>query len=1509
MYEDIELLDTGAIRLDSNGLPTFRTLYIIGRTTNPPYAYFWRQCESFGSPYMEWTPWQRIEIEITGDHILPFVINRQLVIVWPAIKRSEPDANGEATLEIKFNWSRYDGVRWCQPKISRDEMALARAERFDERQGVHLEGFVTKQQHEDSATQHDVAILNVFTKSKYELQSSMPTNRSTIVPGQLTDFLATRRYKIITNMTRGEKYAKNRRDIPDDSMPQKSAQLTINWSCWIKVKQYNTDSQPKYLELAPSPKRSISLLPDEVPFDALSLGSDGTFLCVDITYEAISGLPKKYITGSLPPVEHWTVEATFNGLRTGVKLSSASLPTTGVSSGVSKTATLVFEINASEYTIADLGLEDLVPSKFERRGSFEIRAEDVFRSSSYQVKLIVPTSTECWVNGFIESKGSANSAFAIKLPASPLSESFRVLGSSTQSLFYEVIPAISGRQSEPGVDTELLPRIWYYREGQANTYIDVAHEVIRHPAKFCLYPSGFSEAFDYSTTWRNSNIIAATEAQGGLFDAQNLPLQIEYMDRETIRLEDSSSHINKQEQRKLSFDTQFPNACYNWEVFFHAPLLIADQLSKQHKFEDAVLWLQYVFDPTNGGNSSDPKRFFKFRVFKDLDLHKQVIDDLTALAQLAHASGTTADNNKVKNLIDRWRDMPFRPFMIARRRHIAFLWRTLFAYLDNLIAWADSLYRRDTRESINEATMLYVLAEHILGRRPQQHQGNSKRAASSYTELGEKGDDFANFWIDAGTRVGTHVQNFLVGTASEGEANPDGMLYFCMPYNDKLSTYWNIIEERLFNVRNCRNIEGITRSLPLTDAPIDPELLVRATAAGLDLGDVISGLYAPPPHYRYNILAARAAELANEAKALGAAMLSAIEKRDAEQLAQLRSSNEISLLRLVREVRTLQITETERNLEALRASRNSAGTRYNQYQRLLGKKGAKAPDEQKSTGEESMLGSLDGLASGQSNWGLIKEEDQQYKGFEEANGWSIASGISKAAGGAAHALSAIGAGEPTGGTYRGFNGIGNAASAIGDGFSVASQAWKAYAEKQGMMAGHIRRRDEWAFQSNQTLKELQQIDKQILANDIRIQITRKELDNHIEQIEQAKAVDEVMHSKFSNEQLYQWMISQLSGLYFNAYRMALEMARRAERAAARELGVKPLNILRNDYWDSQRSGLLAGERLHQDIKRLEIAYLDQNRREFELTKHISLRRLAPEALVNLRTKDSGGNCDCDFDIPEWLFDLDTPGHYLRRIKSVSVSIPCVAGPYTSVNCKLTLLKSEIRHDRIAADYPRKKDDDDHRFTDYFGASEAIVTSNANGDSGLFETPLRDERFLPFEGSGVISRWRLELPATYPQFDYSTISDVVLSIRYTARDGGDSLRDSAARSITELLNLPIPATSQAPEPLRFHVLLSCRSDFPTEWARAKTGAELTIPITRDLLPYWIDAVVNPKKLVVLEVLHEGSTTSRFTPIPTSPSNNTQPIATLNSSGIGEVNLRQSAVGATDKIILLSIGPQA
>jgi hypothetical protein len=38
--------------------------------------------------------------------------------------------------------------------------------------------------------------------------------------------------------------------------------------------------------------------------------------------------------------------------------------------------------------------------------------------------------------------------------------------------------------------------------------------------------------------------------------------------------------------------------------------------------------------------------------------------------------------------------------------------------IDTLIGWGDQPFRRDTLETLNEATQIYALAANILGRRP-----------------------------------------------------------------------------------------------------------------------------------------------------------------------------------------------------------------------------------------------------------------------------------------------------------------------------------------------------------------------------------------------------------------------------------------------------------------------------------------------------------------------------------------------------------------------------------------------------------------------------------------------------------------------------------------------------------------------------------------------------------------------------------------------------------------------
>jgi Tc toxin complex TcA C-terminal TcB-binding domain len=121
-------------------------------------------------------------------------------------------------------------------------------------------------------------------------------------------------------------------------------------------------------------------------------------------------------------------------------------------------------------------------------------------------------------------------------------------------------------------------------------------------------------------------------------------------------------------------------------------------------------------------------------------------------------------------------------------------------------------------------------------------------------------------------------------------------------------------------------------------------------------------------------------------------------------------------------------------------------------------------------------------------------------------------------------------------------------------------------------------------------------------------------------------------------------------------------------------------------------------------------------------------------------------------VPEAIFDLDFPGHYLRRIKYLSLTVSCVTGPYVGVNFTLTLLKSSIRHSNsLLGDqkkYSRMIEEDDPRFRDSHSAIQSIVMSSGQNNNGPFETNLNDERYLPFGRSGVISEWHIRLPRNF-----------------------------------------------------------------------------------------------------------------------------------------------------------------
>jgi len=208
-----------------------------------------------------------------------------------------------------------------------------------------------------------------------------------------------------------------------------------------------------------------------------------------------------------------------------------------------------------------------------------------------------------------------------------------------------------------------------------------------------------------------------------------------------------------------------------------------------------------------------------------------------------------------------WRANPFDPHIIAGLRPVAYQRAIVMRYIDNLVAWGDQLFRQDTMESVNEATQLYVLAGELLGPRPVILQPRVEPTPKTYADLKASLDDFSNAVV-AAENVLLPVKVNVAVPSDVPKIPLIPTLYFCVPPNQKLMAYWDTVADRLFKIRHCMNIEGVARQLALFAPPIDPGLLVKATAAGLDLGSILNDTSAALPPYRFRTIFGEALELA-----------------------------------------------------------------------------------------------------------------------------------------------------------------------------------------------------------------------------------------------------------------------------------------------------------------------------------------------------------------------------------------------------------------------------------------------------------------------------------------------------------------------------------------------------------------------------------------------------------------------------------------------------------------------
>ncbi len=556
---------------------------------------------------------------------------------------------------------------------------------------------------------------------------------------------------------------------------------------------------------------------------------------------------------------------------------------------------------------------------------------------------------------------------------------------------------------------------------------------------------------------------------------------------------------------------------------------------------------------------------------------------------------------------------------------------------------------------------------------------------------------------------------------------PGPAIGFCIPPNPILVALRLRAELNLFKLRNCRNIAGDVRTLEPYVAPTDTFTGLPEIGTGQNL--VLPGVNVPPPTpYRYTVLIERAKQLVSSAQQIEAAFLSALEKRDAEYYTLLKARQDVSLTKAGVRLQDLRVTEAQSSVKVAELQQERAQLQADHFQKLL--------EEGISGLEQASLGILAVVASLQLAASIIDFV-------------------------AAALPSSVVAGPVPVITFSPQGSV----TAIAGGFSSLAGSLGTAASILSTMASYERRADDWEFQKSLAQQDIRIGAQQVKVAQDHVRVAGQEQKIAQLQADHAEAVAEFLGNKFTSYELYDWMSGVLEGVYSYFLQEATATAQLALNQLAFERQQTPPPFIRADYWQPpsengqspdgkapDRRGLTGSARLLQDIAQLDQYRFEKDQRKLQLIKTISVARLAPEAFV--RFQETGV---LTFETPMELFDRDFPGHYLRLIKRVRVSVVALIPPTSGIRATLT----SDRVSRVVVG------GDTFQTVKIQHGPDYVALSSPREATGLFELDIQSDMLLPFEGIGVATRWEFRMPKAANLFDYRTIADVLFTIEYTA----------------------------------------------------------------------------------------------------------------------------------------------
>nr|WP_246226564.1 neuraminidase-like domain-containing protein [Pseudomonas atagonensis] len=781
------------------------------------------------------------------------------------------------------------------------------------------------------------------------------------------------------------------------------------------------------------------------------------------------------------------------------------------------------------------------------------------------------------------------------------------------------------------------------------------------------------------------------------------------------------------------------NGLYLWELFFHLVHLVTYRLRSEGRFLEAQRWSHYLFDPQLMEES-----------FEETD------PDVPDAPKYWRCRPLVEEGDTVYELAK-----PNDPDAIAYGEPRHYRIAVFMDYVRTQIEWGDWLYRQLNRDDLASAQLHYLRAQALMGEEPEFGTA-SDWVPKTVNELQNSMDQrevlrrFEQTYVMAPEDwpKAKAIRPYLAALGVEG---------FRAPVNQTLLNTYSEIRQRLFNLRNNLTLDGRPIDLPLYSPAADPRQLLLAQAAGsAGLLRRMGGQLVVPP-YRFRVMLDLAMSALETHARFGEQLRQYLEQRDRGRQEELQYLQMSELGRFAIAMQNETISQLQVAREALVQSRAQVQARATHYEQLS--------NEYVSSAEYQVMDQI--LAA------------------------KIASATSSGVTSAAAVLNSAPNifGVASGGMNWGaiLHAVGGVAHVIADGLLMD-------ADRKASSEQYRRRQQEWNYNVQQARLEQAAIDLQLQAQDHAIRAAQASLRH----TETANAQTLAMYAFLKQERdisvdFSGWMVGQMKNLYFPAHDAVVSLCQTAETCMRYEIGdYESESFVRSEVWQEKYHGLTASESLKLDLLRMSAEYHKRNERRLELVKTVSLRELfdhqdlygkqsdeswsaALAALVN--ESKTGGTLM--FDLSQRLFDYDYPGHYCRQILSVSVSLPVTTGPYEDVRAILTQTASRIltqaNESSLKFMYDENSGSGGPDIKVNLRVSQQIGISKGVDDMGMVDFSATTDRYLPFEGTGAVSRWILRFSRHNKQAQMrllKSLTDVILTINYTVKVGASDYAELA-----------------------------------------------------------------------------------------------------------------------------------